>query len=346
MTAEVSVMNQIGVALAADSAVTIGHDAKKIHTSADKLFQLTPQSSVGIMIYGNANFVGLPWETIIKTYRRNCADKTQKTIQAYADSFLVFLRKAKSLFPQKDQDEAVEQLIFYHLLILREQILKHLDDEAKKHPKGLAPTDVPKVVAAEIRDTLAAARKWKLINGFNKSVRNRIKKRYEPTVKGLRKRVFDKLPISASASRNLASIVHEILCREFFSPFESGVVIAGFGDDEYLPSLIDFKMEQMTDSLPRYRLEGRTAIDADCTAAVTPFAQRDVVQAFMNGIQARLGDYMMQTTDDLFTGVVDAIIGAVTKRDKKLGQALSKTISPSVDKLKGQLFQDWQDRQH
>ena len=245
MTAEVSVMNQIGVALAADSAVTIGQNATKIHTSADKLFQLTPQSAVGMMIYGNANFVGLPWETIIKTYRLECGDKTQATIQEYADSFFWFLRNSKALFPQKDQDEAIANLVLYHMYVVREQIKERLDEEAKKTKTGLDKKDIPKIVALEIKETLADARKWKLIDGFTKSIRDRTKKRYDSIIKDTRKKIFDKLPITAAASRNLASIIHELLCREFFGPFESGLVLAGFGDDEYLPSLVNFELEQM-----------------------------------------------------------------------------------------------------
>lgn len=343
MTAEVSVMNQIGVALAADSAVTIGQDAKKIHTSADKLFQLTPQSSVGLMIYGNANFVGLPWETIIKTYRNTCADKTQKTIEAYSQSFMSFLRTNKLLFPLKDQDDAVKDLVFFHMFMLREQIKERLDEEAAKTTKGLSSKDVSSVVASEIKDTLDTCRK--LIKGLDKPTRERAKTRYDSLIKDSRKKIFDKLPITAAASRNLASIIHEILCREFFGPFETGVVIAGFGDDEFLPSLINFEMEQMVESRPRYRLAGKTEINADNTAAVTPFAQLDMVQAFMNGIQHGLSDYMTKTTDDLFSGVVDAMIQIVTAKDKKLGAELSITISPNVDSLKKQLFTDWKNRQ-
>lgn len=132
MTAEVSVMNRLGVALAADSAVTIGQDAKKIHTSADKLFQLTPQSSIGVMIYGNANFVGLPWETVVKTYRKECKSKTEKTVEEYANNFISFLSKSKKLFSKIDQDAATAQLIYFHMVVLREQILERLDKEAKK----------------------------------------------------------------------------------------------------------------------------------------------------------------------------------------------------------------------
>jgi len=69
MTAEIGILNTTGVALAADSAVTIG--SSKVFNSADKLFSLSKHHPVGIMIYGNASFMGVPWETIIKIYRRN-----------------------------------------------------------------------------------------------------------------------------------------------------------------------------------------------------------------------------------------------------------------------------------
>ena len=73
MTAEVGVLNRLGVALAADSAVSIGREANKIWTSADKLFHLSQSAPVGLMVYGNANFIGIPWETVVKEFRRELA---------------------------------------------------------------------------------------------------------------------------------------------------------------------------------------------------------------------------------------------------------------------------------
>ena len=48
-------MNKKGIALAADSAVTIGDS--KIYNTANKLFSLSKINPVGIMIYGNAAFM-------------------------------------------------------------------------------------------------------------------------------------------------------------------------------------------------------------------------------------------------------------------------------------------------
>ena len=77
MTAEIAIMNKIAVALATDSAVTIEQDkGHKIFNTVDKLFTLSKYHPVGIMIYGSANFMEVPWESISKIYRADlCMQK-------------------------------------------------------------------------------------------------------------------------------------------------------------------------------------------------------------------------------------------------------------------------------
>jgi hypothetical protein len=142
MTAEVAVLNRIGVALAADSAVTIGQDANKIYTSADKLFQLSPTAPVGIMIYGNADFCGLPWETIIKAYRRTLGDLVFDTVAAHGEHFIQFLTNARDLFPEDRQTLHLERLIGNFLLTVRDHLREHLDREAESK-NGISDEDLP-----------------------------------------------------------------------------------------------------------------------------------------------------------------------------------------------------------
>jgi hypothetical protein len=59
MTAEVAVLNKTAVALAADSAVTVGAETGKVYASVEKLFQLSTGAPVGIMVYSSAEFGGL-----------------------------------------------------------------------------------------------------------------------------------------------------------------------------------------------------------------------------------------------------------------------------------------------
>lgn len=72
MTAEIAIMNKAAVALAADSAVTFSvRGEQKVFQTVNKLFSLSKYHPVGLMVYGNAEFMGIDWETIIKIYRKS-----------------------------------------------------------------------------------------------------------------------------------------------------------------------------------------------------------------------------------------------------------------------------------
>ncbi|MEO1287580.1 MAG: hypothetical protein AAFV93_07415 [Chloroflexota bacterium] len=79
MTAEVIIMNRQAIALAADSAVTF--QSGKIFNSANKLYMLTPNHPVGVLIYNNAALMNVSWEILIKSYR----DYLIKTNTYYLD---------------------------------------------------------------------------------------------------------------------------------------------------------------------------------------------------------------------------------------------------------------------
>lgn len=92
MTAIVAVLNKHAVAIAADSAVTMG-DTHKVVNSANKIFTLSKYHPVAVMTYNNAAFMGVPWDIIIKEYRRKLKDKSFNTIKEYAEDFIKFIRK-------------------------------------------------------------------------------------------------------------------------------------------------------------------------------------------------------------------------------------------------------------
>jgi hypothetical protein len=98
MTCEVVVMNRRGIALAADSAVTVGEGDKIYHT-AEKLFPLAQSAPVGIMTYGSADLIGVPWEIIIKMYSQSLAGRRFDTLDQYAHDFFRFIEGTAVLVP-------------------------------------------------------------------------------------------------------------------------------------------------------------------------------------------------------------------------------------------------------
>ena len=90
MSAGIIVMNKNAIAMAADSAVTIG-DHAAIHNSANKLFALSMFEPIGAIIYANAQFMQVPMEIIIKQYKTELGKKNFSTLQEYVDDFVSFL---------------------------------------------------------------------------------------------------------------------------------------------------------------------------------------------------------------------------------------------------------------
>ena len=71
MTAIVGILNRQGIAFAADSAATLTiSSTHKITNHANKIFELSKFEPVGIAMYGNMDFMKMPWEQIIKMYRK------------------------------------------------------------------------------------------------------------------------------------------------------------------------------------------------------------------------------------------------------------------------------------
>lgn len=75
MTAEVAVLNRLGVAMASDSAASVCHNYRTKLYHADKLFMLSSSQPVGIMVNNSSLLTNLPWETVIKVFREQLGSR-------------------------------------------------------------------------------------------------------------------------------------------------------------------------------------------------------------------------------------------------------------------------------
>ncbi len=97
MTCEIAVMNKGGLALAADSAVTVGA-GEKIYHHAEKLFALASGAPLAVLIYGSAEIMGAPWELVINAYARELGNRRFDRLDEYAEDFFRFVEACGALF--------------------------------------------------------------------------------------------------------------------------------------------------------------------------------------------------------------------------------------------------------
>ncbi|MFA0025753.1 hypothetical protein AB4369_22880, partial [Vibrio sp. 10N.261.49.A5] len=117
MTAEVVIFNKSAIALAADSAVSIeGNKSSKVYNNAEKLFALSKHHPVAIMIYERNELQGVPWELIIKSFRKKQGDKFYSKLSGYKDAFLEFTREFYFNLPEVRvsywTQEAIREIVY------------------------------------------------------------------------------------------------------------------------------------------------------------------------------------------------------------------------------------------
>ena len=343
MTAEVVIMNAIGVAMAADSAVTIGTDARKIFTSTDKLFQLSRTDPIGVMAYNNSTLLGIPWEAIIKQYRATLRDRSLPSVGDHATSFLRFVEKNSGMFPRRVQDGHVVQFVAGFLRHFREDHLRsELDKEARRQGK-LRATHIRRVADATLgnfRVTFLADRK-RLV-GLGPQSAARVAARYRRIVRKEFEGAFGTMPVSDAFRRVLVQLTLSTLTREAFGPSSSGLVFAGFGAQEYLPTVVSYHVDCFVDRKLRVSRPERTRIEQlGTSSSIIPFAQREVVDTFMAGVDRRLKEKFGDEAERAIRKISDALVDAVQKVSPSIAAKMRLVLRGGVPRVVDAMNHRW-----
>lgn len=96
MTAVVGILNKRGIAIAADSAVTMNRRRnEKIANSANKMLRLCSATPISVMITGSAGFLSTPWDIIVRRYRQKRGDIAFTTIETCIEDFFSYIPTEK-----------------------------------------------------------------------------------------------------------------------------------------------------------------------------------------------------------------------------------------------------------
>jgi hypothetical protein len=337
MTAEIVIMNRIGIALAADSAVTLG--IEKIYTSADKLFQLSEISPVGIMVYGNADLIGVPWETIIKLFRKKLGNQVFEELSEYAKEFCKFICDENILAPDL-QRRFVDEFAGSYFTFFREDLLRLRLAEAMQE-KEVSEDEIAGIIVELVDQELENTKTFDYCDDLGDEFKINVKNMYSNTIEEAIKIVFGAMPISGETKSKMIDLVCEFLVRKRDGITESGIVIAGFGERELFPSLIEFSIKGVAANTLLFAKNREAKIGEDSLSYIAPFAQREMVHTFMEGIDPDLKEIIYESTTDLFNGAVAAIIEKVKEEDQDIGLKIESEIKDKVEPMINELIGSW-----
>jgi len=340
MTAEIAILNSNAVALAADSAVTVGREAGKVYASADKLFQMSTNAPVGIMLYGQSTFLGVPWETVVKCYRSESRNKTFPELADYLKDFIRYVKKSKQIFPRKCQREDVRGIIsgFFRSFILKKfEYIVTL--ESDQNPK-MTDLQVKRLFADLVRAELHETKKYTKLQGMSNGVIDSIKKEYGRYILPFIKEVFENLPMSRTTQQHLKEIIFELITSERLGErgLNTGVVVAGFGEKEHFPKLVQTELSGMAAGHPLYSATESASIENGGQAILVPLAQKEMVMTFMDGIDPDLHSELEDDTKRACNGIAEVIFEDIKKKHPKYGTNLERKVKKNLDKLVSDLY--------
>jgi hypothetical protein len=315
MTAEVAIMNTQGIALAADSAVTLG--VGKTYNSADKLFALSKYHPVGIMIYSSASIMDIEWETIIKSYRDFLGKKSFDALSEYAGDFINYLSK----FPYFTEEQIQDYLrsvcfdVFSHVLSLFLDDL-HAEFDGKENIELSRIDAVFAAALKNIKETMKKTEDEKQI----KIDDDFIEKNTE-IINEMRKVVFENYQITKKQSADLTEILKLTFQKSGWidSDRYTGIVIAGYGEREIFPTVHDFYVSGKLGKSLIYFNENIYNIDSNHPASIRPYAQTEMVHQFAKGIDPEFSGMIIEK----YNTVLHSLSGLLQDSDKQKIDALS-----------------------
>ena len=285
MSAGICIMNRNAIAMAADSAVTVG-DHIAIHNSANKLFSLSRVAPVGLIIYANAALMNLPVEIIVKEYKRQLSDRTFPHLKDYVDDFIKYMEQNTALFRFDINEQNYIIQIFSNLMSgMLHDYNEILNSASTSSSSPLRSDELAKIGETAFQATI----------NFVGSVPKRADYHFGDYVKSKYCTLFAELLKKDTSlswltdeQRNKLS---EKACEIFDTDFERngfvGVAIAGFGEQEIYPHMVHLHISGLINGKLRFFIHENVEITESSNASIVPLAQTDVMQTFLFGINDR-----------------------------------------------------------
>jgi hypothetical protein len=290
MTSEIAILNSSAVALATDSAVTINFgDKQKIYNSVNKLFALNYEFPVGIMSYGNAEFMGIPWESIIKVFRKKLINLELNTLNDYVDLFIDFLVSDSNVVLEEMKDIHFK----YYLNMMMVEIIPIYNEEVKRLSicEKITKYKKKKIFAQLTQDYLNYCESE--FEDMNIFTENEIR-RFLNNKRQIMDSYFNDIhsfgiPFFIYTKKVIEKIIIKHICKDFWSPRRSGLVFTGFGKNDIYPKLVQVIIDEIIINNKLKMKNGIREISPDKRAIIIPFAQGEQdVYLFMEGIDPEL----------------------------------------------------------
>ena len=271
------------------------------------------------MVYGRLDYMGLPFETIIKQYRKILGARTFPKIEDYCADFRRYLTEDVPL-GSRDKDLNVAMIINSHFSqanvtfdrLIREDIAKRGSFKRSK---------LNGIIQTLMRTNIAAERSKHFSVGFTRIA---LPVSYAAIVDTIAERAFTNITLTDASAKLIRQWAGYLLSKQTLSDSRSGIVVAGFGADEWCPSLSAFESDGMVDGRLKYVARktidiGRHGPEAD----ILGFAQDDMMKSFLEGVDPTIKTYLLTLSTQGIMDTARAVLKAALNNDAQEAAAFA-----------------------
>ncbi len=351
MTAIVGVLNSQGIAIAADSAVTVtGTNVKKVYNRSNKIFTLSKFHPVGVAIYNRADFMGIPLETLVKMYRKNLQDNSFDTIEEYKNDFLAFMVGQLANVSAEYKNNAFFSFCSWEHLAIINSTIDALDDR-ETELEALEIAEMTPIYHEVFTATLEA--NGNLLATYSKAAYMTLNfedysEQYAVELNAIENYIqdeigkeFDGFSITDDHRQRIKQLLFEIINIEYIFESHCGLVFMGFGEAEIFPSSHLVLVGTPIAENPRIaKIEPIRINPGVLEANIIPYAQADVTTTVLTGVDPTYKNEVKAAVKNAFENIT-VQLGAILNNPELTQQVEVALNTISAELISGLEEYQW-----
>lgn len=147
---------------------------------------------------------------------------------------------------------------------------------------------------------------------FRKTFSASLKKRFGKNIDDSIAKAFSEVELDGESRAKLQELATWSVTKKVFDEGYSGLVFAGFGEDEIFPTMCSYKVSNVVLNKLKRVQQYHYEIGENMKAIIQPFAQRAVIDAFTDGIDPGLDWELRKQTVGLALGLPETVIDGIT----------------------------------
>lgn len=286
------------------------------------------------MIYNRLDFMGLPLETLIKQYRTILGKKSFGTVAEYKEDFCRYLKNDVKISSSDDLSNVAT--IINNLMAKIDFDIYQLISSDISSRGSYQKSKTNQIAQKYLRTKISELKSMDFANGFN---RKSVPAQYVPFLNARCSGPFKLLIPNDGTKKLMHDYVGYFLSKKTTSNIRTGIVITGFGRDEFCPSLSHFEIDGVIDG--KLKILEKEYVDigrAGPHANVLGFAQDDMIKNFLNGIDPHTEIFFRNlystTVHDAGLKTIEALVGVGAN-----AQAVYQALKHIYDQMSSEIYE-------